>query len=248
MNEGVIVFVPSKTHCRTIGADLVTQTALEPELNMRGYLPDDVALAQLGPYLEQLHDRSLPDLITRGIGIYHEGIPKLDRAMILELFVEGIIRVLLVPRETCWTVPVRAATVVVMGTQYLYYDPTRGDRQLRDYTLPELVHMQGRAVRHLRSGYFYLLCQAESRDTLTRFLNDGLPLESSLHESNALERWFADRSKAGAISGPQQGVDLLSHSFLAKRLASNSIYYNGQLSSSEGAVSRMADLLLLTSV
>ncbi len=93
------------------------------------------------------------------------------------------------PRDSCWSVPVRAGVVVVMGTQYIRVEGQgeKADRQVREYSLPEIMYMQGRAVRHAQPGRFHLFCQAESKETLTRFLNEGLPLESGLLENGAYE-------------------------------------------------------------
>ena len=67
----------------------------------------------------------------------------------------------------------RGATVLVLGTQYVHVVPgVDAERQVRDYPLTEVVRMQGYAVRQEQSGRFHLFCQAESKDTFTRFLDD----------------------------------------------------------------------------
>ncbi|KAI0960008.1 hypothetical protein AcW1_004658 [Taiwanofungus camphoratus] len=239
--EPAIVFVPSHRQCRSIGLDLIKQCALETE-TAKGYLPVDVNPEQLEYYLTRLQDRTLEDFITRGIGLFHEGITKGDRMLTLELYADGLVRVLIVPRDTCWTLPVRAATVIVMGTQYVHATGEE-ERQLRDYGFEELVRMQGRAVRHHTVGHFYLFCQAEGKDTFTRFLNDGLPLESKLLETDVLRRWYSDRRKDGSIVDKQGAVDMLSFTFLARRLSSNPIYYDASSTSLNELLSRIVDRL-----
>ncbi|CCM04831.1 uncharacterized protein FIBRA_07024 [Fibroporia radiculosa] len=237
-DEPSIVFVPSRTQCRSVALDLLTQCALETE-TARGYLPVDVLPDQIELYLGRLHDRELVDIVNRGIGFFHGGMTKADRTLILELYLEGLVRVLIVPRDSCWIVPVRAATVVVMGTQYLHV--TEKERQLRDYGLEELVRMQGLAVRHNGAGHFHLFCQAESKDTAIRFLNDGLPLESKLLDTDILRQWYRDRREDGTISNKQQAVDMLSFTFLARRLSSNPVYYDGSATSINELLSRIVD-------
>jgi len=238
--ESSIVFVPSRNQCRTVALDLITQCALEME-TARGYIPDESTPEQLDKYLVRLQDRGLVDFVTRGIGFFHEAITKSDRKVMLELYAEGLVRVLIVPRDSCWTLPVRAATVVVMGTQYVHI--IGEERQVRDYSLEELVRMQGRAVRHEGAGHFYLFCQAESKDTFLRFLNDGLPLESKLLEKDTLRAWYRDRRKDGSIADKQQAVDVLSFTFLARRLSSNPNYYDGSSTSINELLSRVVDSL-----
>lgn len=241
--ESAIVFVPSRSQCTPVALDLITQCALEAE-SAKGYLPDGVSVERLELYLARLHDYDgLRDFVTRGVGFFHEGIAKPDRLLMLELYAEGLVRVLIVPRDACWTLPVRAVTVVVMGTQYVYVPPGSDERQLRDYPLEEIVRMEGRAVRHHGAGRFHLFCQAEGKDTITRFLNDGLPLESRLLETDALRTWYTERRKDGTIRDKQAAVDVLSFTFLARRLVSNPAYYDARSTSVNELLSRIVDQL-----
>ena len=243
-SDSAIVFVPSRSQSRLVAQDLVTQCALDMETE-KGFLPVGVPDAYVEDNLARLQDHNLIDFVSRGVGFFHDGIPKSDRTLMLELYAEGMIKVLIVPRDSCWTLPVRAAIVVVMGAQYVYVEGSGSgsDRQLRDYELTELVRMQSRAVRHSGSGSFHLLCQAEAKDTFTRFLNDGLPLESQLLETNDLETWYHKRVQNGGIVGKQEAVDMLSFTFLARRLVSNPTYYDATAGSLDGNLSRIVDKL-----
>ncbi|KAL4241461.1 Sec63-domain-containing protein [Abortiporus biennis] len=223
--QQAIVFVPSRGQCRGVALDLITQCALQME-TARGYLPEHVTPDHLESYLTRIQDITLVDYINRGIGFYHDALTKQDKRVILEMYAEDVIRVLIVPKDACWSLPVRAATVVVMGTQYFHLSPGGEERQLRDYGLEELVHMQGRAVRHVGSGgHFHLFCQAEAKDTFVRFLNDGLPLESHLLETDELKKWIDEHRQNGSIRNNQDAVDAISFTFLAQRLQSNPAYY-----------------------
>ncbi|KAJ6516016.1 Sec63-domain-containing protein [Mycena sanguinolenta] len=237
--ESAVVFVPSRGQCRSVAYDLITQCALEQETG-KGYVPDDVSQERLEDYLVRLRDASLVDFVSRGIGFFHEAIHMPDRLLMLELYAEGIIRVLIVPRGSCWTLPVRAAVVVVMGTQYTHVEAEGADRQLRDYGLTELVRMQSRAVRHSGAGHFHLFCQAEGKDTFIRFLNDGLPLESALIDSPELRAWY----NAHKHLDKQQLVDALSFTFLAHRIATNPTYYDCVSDSRDENLSRIVDDLV----
>ncbi|KAJ7283771.1 Sec63-domain-containing protein [Mycena rebaudengoi] len=240
--ESALVFVPSRGQCRSVAYDLITQCALEAETD-QGYLPSGVSQDRLEDYLVRLRDTSLVDVVSRGIGFFHEGIQKPDRNLMLELYAEGIVRVLVVPREACWTVPVRAGVVVVMGTQYAAAAAEGADRQMRDYGLTELVRMQGRAVRHSGAGHFHLFCQAEGKDTFMRFLNEGLPLESALLGSAELRSWYERHARLEK----QHLVDALSFTFLARRVATNPTYYDCVSSSRDENLSRIVDDLVYTS-
>jgi antiviral helicase SLH1 len=241
-NDSAIIFVPSRSQARLIGQDLITQCALDRD-SEKGFIPVGVSDDYMADYLVRIQDHSLIDFISRGVGFFHDGIPRHDRNLMLELYAEGIIRVLVVPRDSCWTLPVRAASVVVMGTQYVYVEDEGSERQLRDYELIELVRMQSRAVRHSGSGHFHLFCQAEAKDTFTRFLNDGLPLESQLLETHDLDKWYHQQIQDNTIVGKQQAVDMLSFTFLARRVVNNPTYYDATAGSRDQNLSQIVDKL-----
>ena len=237
-----IVFVPSRAQCRPVALDLIVNRTLETG-SETGYLPSDMPAESLQPYISRLHDRGLADFISKGVGFFsNSGLHKQDRATILELYAEGIVRVLVVPREACWTLPVRAAAAVVMGTQYYTVHDDGAERRLRNYSLEELVHMQGRAVRHGDMGHFHLFCQAEDKDTYMRFLEGGLPLESRLLGSDQLRQWYKLHRDRGHIRNKQEGVQALSWTFLARRAASNPTYYDNKGARDE-CLSRIVDAL-----
>ena len=240
LEESAIVFVPSSAQCRSVALDLITQCALEMT-TAEGYLADGVDPEALHHSLARLRDRTLVDFVSRGIGLFHKGIPEPDRKLLLELYSEGIIRVVIVPHDVCWSLPIRAATVVVMGTQYLHVAPG-GERQLRDYSLEELVRMQGLAVRHNGVGHFHLFCQAEAGDTILRFLTDGLPLESRLLDGDELQSWYKNERDQHRIKTKQDGVDALSFTFLSHRLQTNPAFYGASTQGTKSErLSRIVD-------
>ncbi|KAH9045206.1 Sec63-domain-containing protein, partial [Lactarius pseudohatsudake] len=236
-----IVFVPSRAQCSSVALDLIVNCTLETGAEA-GYLSPDVSPEFLQSCFHRLQDHGLSNLLSNGVGVYHPGMHKQDRATILELYTGGTVQVLVVAREACWTLPVRAAVVVVMGTQYISIHEDGARRQLRDYTLEELVHMQGRAVRHGDMGHFHLFCQAEDKDTYMRFLEGGLPLESQLLLSDQLRQWYKHHRNRGHISSKHEGVQALSLTFLAQRIVSNPTYYDCKGSRDE-RLSRIVDEL-----
>lgn len=240
-NSG-IVFVPSRRHCQSVAQDLITQCALT-SLSERGFLPESVSPIYLEDYLARLQDATLVNFVSRGVATFHHGISKSDRSLVLELFADGIIKLLIAPREACWSLPVRVEVVVVMGTQYIQGDPSKPERRLKDYTIVEVVQMQSRAVRQNGAGHFVLFCPAETVEMFNKFLNeDGLPLESQLLETEVLEKWYQERRKDGTVRNKQDGVDALSFTFLARRMTKNPTYYSLRPDTSEGeALSRIVD-------
>lgn len=243
--DSALVFVASRAQCRSVAMDLITQCALEMETET-GYLPPGISEEYLEEYRIRFQDRSLFDLVSKGIGFFHEGMRREDRNLVLELYAEGIVQVIIVPHDSCWTVPVRASVVVVMGTQYLHLEDGGTERQLRDYALVQLVRMQGRAVRHSGTGAFHLFCQVEAKDTLLRFINDGLPLESCLLETEDLALWYRDQTERGNLQARQDMVDVLSFTFLGQRISTNPVYYDCKSVSRDENLSRIVDSLAET--
>ena len=96
-------------------AELVTQCAVG--MNMKGFLGEDVSTETLEVYASNLKNREMADGVMRGIATWHDRMDQGDKMLMLRLFVEGVIRVLVIPRELCWNAPVRASLVIVMGTQ-----------------------------------------------------------------------------------------------------------------------------------
>ncbi|KAG8218769.1 Sec63-domain-containing protein [Butyriboletus roseoflavus] len=237
-----IVFVPTRRHCYCVAQDLITQCALT-SFSVRGFIPESVSPIHVEDRLTRLQDATLVNFVSRGVGVFHYGISKSDRKLVLELFAMGIIRLLIAPREASWSLPVRADVVVTMGTQYIQGDPSMSERQLRDYTILEVVQMQSRAVRQNGAGHFVLFCPAGAVEMFNKFLNeDGLPLESQLLETEALEKWYQERRKDGTIRNEQDGVDALSFTFLARRMMKNPTYYGLRPDTSQGeALSRIVD-------
>jgi antiviral helicase SLH1 len=229
--QPVTVFVPSRNHCRSVAMDLLTECALVDLNNVRGFVPPHVDQNELEHRLARLQDTSLTDFVSKGIGFFHERVGKRDRALILQMYVEGIVRVLIVPRLSCWTLPVRAGVVIIMGTQYVEVGEDKFDRQVRDYELEEIVRMQGRAVRPGMDGYLHLFCHPDAKDVFARFLNEGLPLESSLLDAGSLTIDWVQKLQGNGVpikdhAMRQEVHKILSCTFLRHRMASNPVYYD----------------------
>lgn len=217
-----IIFVPSRGQCRPIALDLITRCTLETESG-RGYIPEEFSDDIIGDYCARLQDTTLLDFVQKGVGFFYSGVAQRDRLLMLDMFAEGIIRVLVVPKDSCWILPIRATVVIAMGTQYVHVEDKGASRQIRDYSLTEVVRMQSRAIQQTGTGFFHLLCQAEALETYSRFLDDGLPLESQLSDSQLLRDWISTFSSGYADK--QRIVDALSFTFLSHRVTSNPSYY-----------------------
>ena len=226
-----VIFVPSRNRCYSVAMDLITECALADLNNIRGFVPPHIDQNELDFRLAKFEDRTLTDFVSKGVGFYHEKIWKKDQALILQMYIEGIVRVLIVPRYSCWTLPVRAGVVIIMGTQYVVVGEDKFDRQVRDYKLEEIVRMQGRAIRPNSDGHLHLFCHPDAKDVFARFLNEGLPLESSLLDVRSSIVDWIQKSRGpnfpiGAHVKKQEIHKILSWTFLRRRMTSNPVYYD----------------------
>lgn len=259
----VIVFVPSRAACRSVARDLVTQSGTAMDLN--GFL--NAQRADVEPLVANLSDAALLEPLLHGIGYILPSMRAGDLALVLELFASGIVRALIAPRDACWTLPVRASTVVLMGAQYTQLlGPD--ERVTSNYGRHELVKMQSFAVMSAHpaapGGRMHIMCQAEQQTAIGRLLSDGLPLESGLPA--VLRRGAAGGTTAQAIAAlegmikarptpppPQPHrprvpdlrkrdlMDMLGWTLLSRRVRSNPSFYDMMEGTQADGLSRLVD-------
>ncbi|KAJ9107447.1 hypothetical protein QFC21_000900 [Naganishia friedmannii] len=272
VEEGAIVFVPSLKQCHTVALELITRSGMEMDLN--GFLSDTGF--DVEPFLTRIIDKSLIEPMLHGIGIWYASMQPRDSVLVLHLFAAGILRALVVPRESCWTLKAQAGTVIIMGAQYMEFvrsgiPGSAPESKLRNYSLTELAKMQAFAARprpmnavmrnHIGSGAtgrFHLLCQAEQQEIYLKFLNEGLPLESSLiatlkrtsdvpsiaamHDMlDDVSAWSTQALRRPQLPGRQDFLDILSWSFLWKRISANPTFYGAALGLENERLSRLVD-------
>jgi pre-mRNA-splicing helicase BRR2 len=90
----VIIFVPSRRQCRLTVDDILTHCAADDD--PKRFLNIDEA--DLRPHLDHLSDSSLAEILTYGIGIYHEALNKQEKLIVERLFESGAIQVLVVSK------------------------------------------------------------------------------------------------------------------------------------------------------
>lgn len=90
-----------------------------------------------------IKDTYLKFCLTHGIGFIVTGMPELYKKLQKQLFVMGIIQVLILTNELCWEIDIRAKTVVMLDMNY--YDGQQ-DRFI-SYPINQVLEMMGRAGR-----------------------------------------------------------------------------------------------------
>ncbi|TFK21393.1 Sec63-domain-containing protein [Coprinopsis marcescibilis] len=166
----VTVFVPSRQQCRLTVDDILTHCAADDQ-------PDrflNIELADLQPHLDHASDKGLAEVLSRGIGYYHEALSKQDKRIVQRLFESGAIQVLVASKGTAWSLPVASYMVIIMGVQYyetrkdfykkflgegLPIEPHLPTYMLHDYFLAEVavktIENKQDAMDLLTWTYFY---------------------------------------------------------------------------------------------
>jgi pre-mRNA-splicing helicase BRR2 len=208
-----ICFVASRKQCKLTVNDILTYClADEDEYRFLAVEPEE-----LEPHLERLQDRDLAETLKYGIGYYHEALSKLDKRIVTALFEEGAIKVLIASKDTAWSLPVTAFMVVIMGVQV--FDGQ--EHRYVDYAIADVLQMMGRACRSMvdTSSRCVLMCQQTRKDFFKKFLNEALPVESSL--PNYLHDHFNAEIVAKTIENKQDAVDWCTWTWFYRRLMQN---------------------------
>ncbi|ORY24132.1 putative Pre-mRNA splicing factor [Naematelia encephala] len=215
-----IAFVASRKQCKLTANDILTYTLADD--NEKRFL--NVDEEELAPHLERLQDRDLAETLKYGIGYYHEALSKLDKRIVTALFEEGAIKVLVASKDTAWSLPVTSYMVIIMGVQSFEGQ----EHRYVDYAIADVLQMMGRACRPGidTSSRCVLMCQQQRKDFFKKFLNEALPVESSL--PNYMHDHFNAEIVAKTIENKQDAVDWCTWTWFYRRLMQNPGFYNLQ--------------------
>uniref|UniRef100_A0A914ZDG7 U5 small nuclear ribonucleoprotein 200 kDa helicase n=1 Tax=Panagrolaimus superbus TaxID=310955 RepID=A0A914ZDG7_9BILA len=217
-----LIFVPSRRQTRTTAVDLLTYAVADRQshrfLHVNAEDPDFLGI------LEGVHDDSLRETLSRGVGFIHEGISPRDVEIAETLFSSGSIQVLIVPRTMCYQVRATAYVVIIMDTQVY-----NGQHHVyEDYPVADVLHMVGLANRpgQDEDARCVLMCQSSKKDFFKKFLYEPLPIES--HLDTCLHDHFNAEIVTKTIENKQDAVDYLTWTFLYRRMTQNPNYYSLQ--------------------
>ncbi|KXN85510.1 hypothetical protein AN958_11235 [Leucoagaricus sp. SymC.cos] len=170
----VIIFVPSRRQCCLTVDDTLIHCAADDG-------PDrflNLELEELEKHLEHVRDQGLAETLEHGVGFYHEALDKQDKRIVQRSFERSTIRVLVVLKDTAWSLPVASHMVIIMGVQS--YEGK--EHRYIDYPVMDVLQMMGRTCRPREdeNGRCVLMCQQTRKDFYKKFLAEGLPIESHL--------------------------------------------------------------------
>jgi len=220
-----IVFVGDRKQARITALDFVTYATCgeDPQMFKNASLFGDEKAT-----LARFSEMSTRRCLEQGIGIIHEGLSKMEVALMKKLFKAGAIKLLVVTQGFSWElIGLQSNMVVLMDVER--YDGSEG--RMVEYPMADVLQMEGLANRALETPdgqhlapKCLLMCYTPRRDYFVKFLQEPLPVESDLAEN--LHDALNAEIVVGTIESKQDAVDWMTWTFLYRRLAPNPNYYN----------------------
>ncbi|ORY19390.1 Sec63 Brl domain-domain-containing protein [Clohesyomyces aquaticus] len=234
-DKPIMVFVPSRKQTRGTALDLFSACVIENDDDRFLNAP----LEDIQPILAKVNEQVLRESLSHGIGYFHEALSPFDKKAVQHLFKVGAIQVMIVSRDSCWEVENNAHMVVIMGTQF--YEGR--EHRYVDYPISEILQMFGKAGRvgEDKSAKGFLFLPAVKRDFYKKFLDEALPIESSLHVF--LHDAFVAEISAKTIESTQEAVDWSTYTYFYRRLLANPSYYGLHDVSHEGLSAHLSELV-----
>ena len=264
-NARAVIFVPSRGQCYTTARDIVKQSAAE--LDTEAFL--GVHPSELQPYLRELFDGSLREPLQSGIGVLHEGVRPQDRALILSLYASKAIKVLVVGRESLWSLDIRCDIVILMSIQFVRGEgialddvlaradarrtrPQLSNAKLVDYPIKDILRMQSFAAGALSdaenegTGECLIMCQEDQVSFVRRMLDDGYVLESSLldegRESLQLLSFVLEDIRKGNVATVEDVLRLLNWTLARTQMRFNPSYYTARSGEDDDASEKLSEV------
>ncbi|KAK8192746.1 putative steryl acetyl hydrolase mug81 [Zalaria obscura] len=165
--------------------------------------------------------RELRELLPKGFGTHHAGMPRSDRNMIERLFAEGVLKVLCCTATLAWGVNLPAAAVIIKGTQL--YSSEAG--KFVDLGILDVLQIFGRAGRpQFQDTGIGFICTTQ--DKLQHYLTavtQQQPIESNFSKK-MVDNLNAEIS-LGTVTSIPEAVQWLGYSYLFVRMQRNPMAY-----------------------
>lgn len=171
--------------------------------------------------LKNTRGRELRELVPKGFGTHHAGMPRSDRNRIEELFAQGHINVLCCTATLAWGVNLPAAAVIIKGTQL--YSAQEG--KFVDLGILDVLQIFGRAGRpqFQATGIGFLCTTHDKVDHYLSAVTQQQPIESKF------SRKLVDNLNAeialGTVTSVPEAVQWLGYSYLFVRMQRNPLTY-----------------------
>ncbi|GAB7349890.1 hypothetical protein MBLNU459_g0582t1 [Dothideomycetes sp. NU459] len=165
--------------------------------------------------------RELRELVPKGFGTHHAGMPRSDRNLMERFFSEGVIKVLCCTATLAWGVNLPAAAVVIKGTQV--YSSEAG--KFIDLGILDVLQIFGRAGRpqFQDTGIGFICTTADKLQHYLNAVTQQQPIESNFSK-RMVDNLNAEIS-LGTVTSVAEAVTWLGYSYLFVRMQRNPMAY-----------------------
>ncbi|EME41747.1 hypothetical protein DOTSEDRAFT_177082 [Dothistroma septosporum NZE10] len=193
--------------------------------------------------VKQSKGREIRELVAKGMGTHHAGMPRSDRNMIERLFAEGVLKVLCCTATLAWGVNLPAAAVIIKGTQL--YSAEAG--KFVDLGILDVLQIFGRAGRpqYQDTGIGMIITSQDKLQHYLTAVTQQQPIESQF--SKKLVDNLNAEVALGTVTSIPEAVTWLGYSYLFVRMKKNPIAYGiewMELQHDPNLVQRRRDLIV----
>ncbi|MCJ1472691.1 hypothetical protein MMC13_001340 [Lambiella insularis] len=216
----VMVFVHSRKDTVTTAKTFISMAADQDCLDLfdcrdvEGY---SIAIRDL----KTAKGREVKELVPKGFGTHHAGMPRSDRNKVEQLFAQGHINVLCCTATLAWGVNLPAAAVIIKGTQL--YSAQEG--KFVDLGILDVLQIFGRAGRpQFQATGIGFICTTQ--DKLTHYLSavtQQQPIESKF--SRKLVDNLNAEISLGTVTSIPEAVQWVGYSYLFVRMQRSPLTY-----------------------
>ncbi|KAJ6490602.1 Sec63 Brl domain-containing protein [Mycena vitilis] len=165
------------------------------------------------------HEKHLGELAAFGIGVHHAGLTIDDRRAVEDLYLRGVLRVVVATSTLAVGVNLPAHTVVIKGVQIFQNNASI------EYSDLDVMQMLGRAGRPQfdKDGIAIIMCEIDLETKYRELVQGKTIVESSLHKN--LSEHINSEIGLGTITNVRSAKDWLRSSFLFQRIQKNPAHY-----------------------
>ncbi|KAF7322399.1 DEAD/DEAH-box DNA helicase [Mycena chlorophos] len=184
------------------------------------------------------HEKVLNELSKVGIGIHHAGMTMDDRRAVEDLYLKGVLRVVVATSTLAVGVNLPAHTVVIKGVY------TFQNNASVEYSDLDVMQMLGRAGRPQfdKDGIALIMCETELESKYRQLAQGKTIVESSLHTN--LAEHINSEIGLGTITSVGSAKEWLRGSFLFQRVKQNPAHYALGKSDNQSWEERVDDMVL----
>ncbi|PPJ51471.1 hypothetical protein CBER1_09233 [Cercospora berteroae] len=193
--------------------------------------------------VKQSKGREIRELVAKGMGTHHAGMPRSDRNLIERLFAEGVLKVLCCTATLAWGVNLPAAAVIIKGTQL--YSAEAG--KFVDVGILDVLQIFGRAGRpqFQDTGIGMILTTQDKLQHYLTAVTQQQPIESQFSKK-LIDNLNAEIS-LGTVTSVPEAITWMGYSYLFVRMKRNPIAYGiewAEIQRDPNLVQRRRDLII----